>query len=279
MNEQASSLPLPPELVTRIFQALPCFLDVFNFASTARRFRIIWCENAPSIYERVVRRSIPCHRHARRLLADQGGPPVDSATLSMPEILKLAHNAALVDKAISRFERDVVRYVRFPYPAEQFYGPTSNHHPPTLTQTERPRFIRSYYQLWSLKKLCAAEQESRLKAMILKRLYQLFEMSMLDQNIGCEEEEDITLRWEQRLTLQFKVNGQMDRISGHLRRCPAPRVDHYGATEGSSTFVSMWDHWQPSLFEVVCCRKPTWRCLDSELERLVLWDNSSDEDT
>jgi hypothetical protein len=301
MYDKASASTLPPELIAKIFEALPCFQDVFNFASTSRRLRVVWSENATSIYKKVVRKSIPCHRHARRLLADQGGPPVDSPRLTTLEVLKIAHNAAVVDKAMAKFENDIVCHVSctfealfnwytgdvqadrltnvlVPYSAEPYYGPGATGHPPTLTRTERPRCIRLYYQLWSLTRLCASEQVLRLKGTTLKRLFQLFEMSMLDENIGCEEDEDETLRWTRRQELQDQIRERIDQIAESVQH----RVEHiisYGQTEGFSFYVSMWDHWKPALFEVCCGWKRLQRkASDPEFERRVLWDDSSDED-
>lgn len=73
------------------------------------------------------------------------------------------------------------------FSAKQYYGAGARRHPPTLTLTERPRFTRSYYLLWGMMKMDAAEWQPRLDAMSLKQLYYLCEMTKLTQSIGREE--------------------------------------------------------------------------------------------
>lgn len=74
------------------------------------------------------------------------------------------------------------------FPNEEYYGPGARQHPPNLTQTERPRFIRSYYQLWGMLKINEAEWQTRLESMKLKEHCHLYEMSQLPGSFGGGEE-------------------------------------------------------------------------------------------
>ena len=75
------------------------------------------------------------------------------------------------------------------YSASQYYGAGAHRHPPTLTCTERLRFVRSYYTLWGLMNTDdSSKRLSRLESMTLKQLYRLHEMTRLTQSIGQREE-------------------------------------------------------------------------------------------
>lgn len=90
---------------------LPSFADVFALTETCTRFRRIWTTNLTAIYIEIAKRSIPCERHARVLLADQGGPPLN-APLSAEDMLRMVHNARVVQKAILQFEKEIVDRVQ-----------------------------------------------------------------------------------------------------------------------------------------------------------------------
>lgn len=75
-NDNACFLSMSAEIITEISCLLPSFANVFALATTCVRFRRIWTTKVTPIYGQVAQRSIPCERHARSFLADQGGPPL-----------------------------------------------------------------------------------------------------------------------------------------------------------------------------------------------------------
>lgn len=102
---------LPPELVVDVF----CHLSLSNalaFASTARRYRQIFSENLAIIYKHIGPGSIRCHRYARILLHDQGGPPTDASDLTVNDVLRILRNSRIVERAVDKFNRDIVSRVR-----------------------------------------------------------------------------------------------------------------------------------------------------------------------
>ena len=109
---------IPVELLTDIFNLLPSLSDVLALAATCRRLRRIWTMNVTTIYSHVAPRSIPCERHARRFLADQGGPATDYPTLSARDVICILRNSCVVEKAMLQFEKDIVRLVK-----STFYAP------------------------------------------------------------------------------------------------------------------------------------------------------------
>ena len=61
------------------------------------------------------------------------------------------------------------------------YGSEALRHPPYLTKTERPRFIRAYYQLWGFMIIPQTVWQARIESMRLKELYHLCDISKLTQ--------------------------------------------------------------------------------------------------
>ena len=169
-------------------------------------------------------------------------------------------------------------------PTEQFYGLGSSKHPPYLTRTERPRFIRSYYRLWGMMRLDAAEWQMRLDAMTLKQLYHLYEMSRLTQSIGGEEvipAQDDSMsaikmgRSEKRIDLERSTWKHIERIFQDVYGDNAIDVWGRAAFEGFMWFLIIWDHWQPEL-NIVVCGQPT--SPGPSFEKENLWDDSSDDE-
>ena len=131
-------------------------------------------------------------------------------------------------------------------------------HPPTLTRTERPRYISSYYTLWSMLKLNMLVWDSRLEQMTLNQLYSLHEMTNLTQSIGGEEAiPDCKTfpikcpvncgRSQKRITLGQRAWQQIQDISERILKKDAlnPRDD--AQFYGFKWFVVMWDHYQNTL--------------------------------
>ena len=101
-------LSIPVELMTEILSALPSFFDVLALAATCRQLRHIWTTNVTSIYSQVASRSVPCERYARRFLADHGGLATSFSTPSARDALCILRNSCVVEKAILKFEKDIV---------------------------------------------------------------------------------------------------------------------------------------------------------------------------
>lgn len=268
----------PTELLMNIFSLLPRFSDVFALAATCHRLRHVWTTSTDVIYRQVAPRCVPCERYARIFLADQGGPAKEeSSMLSAEDVRRLVRNSWAVGKSISEFERNVVCKVRSmslseslgegntilifspagPWDAEKCYG--AQRHPPYLTRTERPRFIRSYYQLWSLMKLDTAKWRSRLEAASLKQLMLLYEMSNLTQSIEPGEgRSDPELqhhtsfrRSDKRIELSREIRKHMDDRYRciHDQELDDPWV--LAKSDGYLNFIVMWDHWQQPFKDLI----------------------------
>lgn len=181
------------------------------------------------------------------------------------------------------------------YSASQYYGAGAHRHPPTLTCTERLRFVRSYYTLWGLMKTDdSSKRLSRLKSMTLKQLYRLYEMTKLTQSIGQGEESIAppifldqppdsvhsinTDRSEKRIALSGEVWEQIQKISQRFFHQDAQDPIAYAKHEGFMWFVVLWDHWQESLKDLVCRQSTTSPEFKPSpaTERQYLWDDSSD---
>ena len=154
-----------------------------------------------------------------------------------------------------------------PAEKEEFYGPGARQHPPTLTRTERTRFIRSYYSVWGLMKVDRSEWDSRLQGMTSQELHYLHEMTSLTESIGMEDIDPppvlplqppdslhsiIHSQEQKRYDLGQNIWQQIQRISWRIFEQDAPYTGIYAKHEGIHPFVTLWDHWQPSLKDVVC---------------------------
>ena len=176
--------------------------------------------------------------------------------------------------------------------AEEFYGPGAHKHPPTLTCTERTRFIRSYYSLWGLMRLDLSECDSRLQAMTSQELYYLWEMTKLTQSIGQEEivpppmfpdEPSDSVhsinsgRSEKRIALEGIIWQQIQRNSWQFFERNAQDPSIYTKHEGFLWFVVLWDHWQPSLKDLVCHQSVSPRKLSPAVQQQYFWNDKLDE--
>lgn len=112
MSSTVDGVNLPPELVVDVLCLLPSLSDVIAFCSTARRYRHICSENVTTVYKHVGPRSIRCHQYARILLNDQGGPTSDSSDLTVDDVLRLLRNSRIAEKAVGKFNRDIVCRVK-----------------------------------------------------------------------------------------------------------------------------------------------------------------------
>ena len=284
--------PLPTELLTVIYCHLPSFHDVYHLASTCHRLRHIWLTNIATIYKPVARASIACEPQARNLLADQGGPSPSSDITSIRDVARMMQNVQAVSQAISRFEVKVVSKVRSRgHRAEDYYGAGARRHPPYLTRTERPRFIRAYYRLWGLMSIDdVVERRSRLRSMSLKQLLYLCEISWLPKGMGPSEEAmqssadpGIALRTESsqcyqaRRALSKLVLEQTESAYRRIHGGEMEAIWVIAMDEGYDTFLVMWDHWQSSLLDVVCSRRSKEPPYKKEFH-MELWEDSDEEE-
>lgn len=269
-------LMLPTELSIKIYYLLPSFSDVFALAATCQQLRRIWTQNVHTIYSQVAPRSISCERYARFFFVDQGGPAVESPMHSASDVVRMEQNSRVIAQAIDQFEREIIPNIKgmccvkshdrkyhsnqstaAGFPMMEIYGTAK--HPPNVTNSERLRFIRAYYQLWGMMNLEPAQWASRLESMKLKQLYYLCEMSKLTQSIGNEEKLPAPEarpigrgRSKKRNSLEAKI---WDHIESIYQRTYREKSDYpwiYAKHEGSLWFVVIWDHWQGSLKQIVC---------------------------
>ena len=176
--------------------------------------------------------------------------------------------------------------------AEEFYGPGAQKHPPNLTRTERIRFIRSYYSLWSLMRLDPSEWDYRLQAMTSQELYYLWEMTLLTQSIGRKEIVPPPMfpdeppdsvhsinsgRSDKRIALEQKVWEQIQRNSLRFFKRDAQNPSVYAKHEGFLWFVVLWDHWQPSLKDMVCHQSVSLKKPSPAVQEQYLWNDRLDE--
>ncbi|CAF9934846.1 MAG: hypothetical protein HETSPECPRED_009379 [Heterodermia speciosa] len=281
--------PLPAELLILVYSRLPSFQDVFSLASTCHRLQDIWLKNIATIYKPVARAAIPCEKYARILLADQGGPSPESEITTASDVARMIQNMQVVDQAIHQFESKIVSKVRARgHRTEDYYGAGARRHPPYLTRTERPRFIRSYYRFWALLTIDdPVERQSRLQSMSFKQLLYLCEMSWPPKSMGPGEEAIKTpvypgvtpaQRYQARRALSKLV---VDHTESTYRRIHGKEMEAIwviAMDEGYDNFLVMWDHWQSSLIDVVCSRRSREPPYKKEFH-MELWDDSSEEET
>ena len=95
---------LPSELLVSVFCHLPSFKEAFVLSSTCHQMQDIWLNNVATIYEHLRRLNIPCERHARKVLALQGGPPAESRITSARDVIQMMRNRNEVERATRTFE-------------------------------------------------------------------------------------------------------------------------------------------------------------------------------
>lgn len=178
------------------------------------------------------------------------------------------------------------------FDTEKIYGRRKGH-PPTMTRTERLRFIRTYYQLWSLLSLCSQQQRQRMDQITsLKQLYLLREMCMLPHCLG-DEAANTNIPFQpaalaalatyprKREDLRRALTKRLDNVfrAGRDGKA-AEKVEGYAIEDGYLSFVVIWDHWQENLKVLICGLKPApLGHRASELEREELWSYETDEES
>ena len=111
-NSRNHFLLMPVELIIKLYCQLPSFNDVLALAATSHRARSIWTENTAEIYAQMGPRIIPCERYARTFRQDQAGMTLNLRNISVRDVVRVVHNAELVEETIRDFEEDVVSKVR-----------------------------------------------------------------------------------------------------------------------------------------------------------------------
>ena len=143
-------------------------------------------------------------------------------------------------------------------------------------------------------KLDSAEWAPRLESMTSQQLYHLREMTKLTQSIGHEE--DIPPppfpnespdsfhainpgQSDKRIALEDKVRERIQYISQRFFQRDATDASVYAKHEGFLFFVVVWDHWQPSLKDLVCHLSRSAIRPNPEEVRRYLWDDSFDKES
>ena len=225
------------------------------------------------------------------------------------DVMRMIRNVIVVEKAILQFEREIVSRVRSKLklmfitsdkeglhsiaivdglePGE-FYGAGAEEHPLTLTRTERERFIHTYYSLWGLLRIDTSAWDSRLQAMTSRELYYLHEMTKLTQSIGREETVPPPIypnatsdsvnstnhgRSEKRDAVERRVWQQIQHNSLLFFDRDALHAAVFAKHEGALEFVAIWDHWQPSLKEMVLHESRSTIKLSSAVKKEHFWND------
>ncbi|KAG8534352.1 uncharacterized protein KY384_001196 [Bacidia gigantensis] len=284
-------ISLPSEITIQVICRLPRLADVLALSATCKHLRDIWSSNVTQIYDCLASKSIPCLQHARSFYADQEGLAVDDA-MSTTGVARMMRNARIVEKAIVQFEREIVSRVKTDGISadelEQCYGVGARGHPPTMTPTERGRFVQSYYTLWGLMIFDTSRWTPRLEVMTSQELYYLHEMTKLTQNIGGGESVPAPLfpdqppdsvhaidsgRSGEREILEYAVWHQIDHISQRIFGEKAIHADIYAKHEGFMGFVVIWDHWQISLKDAVLHLSRIKERPNTEAVKRYLWND------
>jgi hypothetical protein len=128
--------------------------------------------------------------------------------------------------------------------------------------------------------------------MTSQELYYLREMANLTQSIGREEDVPPPMfpdqppdsfhsinqgRSEKRIALEEKIWEQVQRNSRRFFDRDAQDTSIYAKHEGFLCFVVMWDHWQPSLKDIVCHQSVSTIRLSPEVVSQYLWNDGLDE--
>ena len=141
-------------------------------------------------------------------------------------------------------------------------------------------------------KLSPTVLQRRLELTTLKRLYHLYEMSRLAQNIGREEivsqlqnhgagpQSTSTIyhrRSRARVALEKEIWMYIESAFHKIYDENAEYVWEYAKEEGFLSSLVVWDHWQPTLREILGQGSTTEQHTD--FQQRYVWSDSSDEDT
>ncbi|KAF2094387.1 hypothetical protein NA57DRAFT_60433 [Rhizodiscina lignyota] len=280
---------LPAELLGHILFSLSSLSDVLSLAATCQRARVICDDNATSICRNIV----IYYRQARQLLADQGGPKLEDRLLTH-HVAMMLRNWRVIERSITQFEWQVVRHITCTaHVLKRLYG--LDRHPLSLTPSERRRFVRSYYTVWSLMIISPNLWPSRLAPVSsIREFYYLTELCLLPQSIGRDESlplvnysgtdsdthNDSVLHFvpsEQRQKLREEVLKRIEPLREYvpdwIREWEPVDLSEYGPTDGYGPFVLLCDHFQSYLKQLY----GYWPAIPPVNEDNI-WSDSEDED-
>ncbi|GKZ38023.1 hypothetical protein AbraIFM66950_009937 [Aspergillus brasiliensis] len=272
MHTFSESNPIPTEVIINIFGELP-LPDALHLAATCRRLRQVLNDNTPTIYKRL-RKKIPCERYARVLLADQGGLPPHSSSVTVWDLLRLRRNSRMVEKAIEVFDRDITPKIRIPLTSidDEFYG--GKPRPLHLLPSERHRFTRSYYQFWSLLLLDRPSRQQRYQRMLLKHLYMVYEMVDLNQPIG--DELVSSFADEKRCELSQELTDYLHYLYHDIHGVDYIDFSGHSISMRTRGHAAIWDHCQPDFKRIVCYQ---WRDPEKKpVKEEEVWEHTTDEE-
>ncbi|KAI1363879.1 hypothetical protein F5Y08DRAFT_340204 [Xylaria arbuscula] len=293
MNPCCVLIAVPPEVLCGIYFQLPAFRDVFALAATCRQLHTVWCDNQTSIYHAIAPSEIEFLDLARQLLADQGGSPTNSTTLTTHDVRRMVRNASKARNSAYTFGLEVAP--RTPSFGHYHTPPRPDlMHPLGLSHTERSRFIRAYYRACSLLELGPSSWRQRYKSFTLRQLHRTSEMIHLDLPLGEEfwPNPPLVLPYSfarasesrGKLWLELEDFQQEKRREVHGPDVPdlhwvveAVPQSRLGGVDG---FLAIWDHFESEFhYQTVGLCKPgnTPRPYE-EYMREVVWGDSSDED-
>ncbi|PLB46616.1 hypothetical protein P170DRAFT_427922 [Aspergillus steynii IBT 23096] len=180
-SDYQSLQSLPTEILIDIYCKLESLFAVYQLAATCARLQSIWLENTNAIYNSIGPVEIKCHRHARNLLTDQGGPSPNSL-VSVSDVRRLTRNMRIVHGAIDFYDKIITSRIG----GNRYFGYYgSDPRPAQLTYTERRRFIRAYYQILGSIMLEPERQNDRLHSIPLKDLMIMEDITWLWYTEGC----------------------------------------------------------------------------------------------
>ncbi|PLB44950.1 hypothetical protein P170DRAFT_479489 [Aspergillus steynii IBT 23096] len=199
----------PTELLIKIYCQLGSFSTVYRLGATCRRLQSVWAENTNIIYKSIAPLEIRCHRHARNLLADQGGSAPD-APVSVWDVQRLTRNVCNVNRTMKVFDDEVACHVskHSISPDPVTWGRRTR--PQHLTDTERRRFIRAYYQMWGVLILELEKQNDRMDSISLKDLAVMVDLtepwSWIRPNVKIGDESILERDPEERNSLHERLH-------------------------------------------------------------------------
>ncbi|KAI0405877.1 hypothetical protein F4802DRAFT_614048 [Xylaria palmicola] len=294
MAPNSTLIAMPSEVIIEIYMNLLAFRDVFALSGVCRRLSDIWRENATPIYRALAPYNIGFLKPARQLLADQGGAPTNSDTLTVHDVRRMIRNAHRAEKAADIFGQEVVPRV----PSCGFYYTPPQpraYHPPGLTRTEYPRFIHAYYRVSSLLELGPSLWKDRYESFTLRQLYRAYEMLHLNYPLGEEifphgktglpdtfegTSDNRRALYSELYQFQFDERRRIHGEYVSLVHFPTwgRNPTEYGGVDG---FITIWDHFHQEFHgQVVGDFNPsnTPRPYDEYMKEEI-WGESSDEET
>ena len=173
----ASFANLPPELLCRILESSPDFSTIIALALTSRLLHSIWLTRSHRIAAIVTPRVVPNLKPAESLATAQEGtepqpPPSlqqqDQHVQVVSRLRRLIHNARLTSLVCDSWV-DVCAVHLYP-----LRDPTDPH----MSPSERFRFQRAFYRLWTLGIMPRPQRSPSLDACTPRELCQLGETAV-----------------------------------------------------------------------------------------------------